>query len=430
MRSIFPGHFRPKNEDFNNHWKSSIFIIDANVLLNLYRYSEATRQELQNAITSLKGRVFIPHQAASEFLRNRLTVTSDQSKEYTNAIKTIKDLVNKISNKDRHPFISDTKLAELNKLSDSVIADLDSQQMSLLDKLSNDEILEFIEVTFKGKTGQPYNTEKILELISVGENRYASKIPPGYKDVAKDSTEDPTRKYGDLFVWLQTIDYAKENNCSVVFITDDKKEDWWLEQSGRTISPRPELIEEFIEKTEQQFWMYSVSKFIQEAARINRKEVDQNVIDEIRSVSELLEKLSREFAHETVKKSFNKNKPTPSIQVSQEVSVCNESENEGVIVVSLAHDMRYATGSGKFSPKLCDVPNFDVEFIDGPIDPTDLEKEVHISFGCGTVRDFNVHMKGKHKALPAGDYVFQYRAFVDFDDESEHEFEHEFEGGE
>ncbi|TLX46661.1 hypothetical protein C1E24_12405 [Pseudoalteromonas phenolica] len=427
MRSIFPGHFRPKDEEFNKHWDSSIFIIDANVLLNLYRYSEATRKELQNAITSLKGRVFIPHQAASEFLRNRLTVTSDQSKEYTSAIKTIKDLVKKISNKDRHPFISDNKLTELNELSDSVVENLESQQKSLLDKLSNDEILEFIEVTFEGKTGQPYDSEKIKELIVIGESRYESKIPPGYKDAAKDSTEDPTRKYGDLFVWLQTIDFAKANNCSVVFITDDKKEDWWLEQSGRTISPRPELIEEFIKETDQQFWMYSVSKFIQEAARINMKEVDQNVIDEIRIISEQLEKMSKEIAHETMNISFNKKKHSPSIQVSQEVSVCNEYENVGVIVVSLDHDMRYATGSGKFSPQLCDVPDFDVEFIDGPIDPSELEREIHISFGCGTVRDFNVHMKGKHKPLPAGDYAFQYRAFADFDDEIENGNEPEVE---
>ncbi|MBK6959376.1 MAG: DUF4935 domain-containing protein [Nitrosomonas sp.] len=51
-------------------------MVDTNVLLNLYRYSEATRKELQEAITSLDGRIFIPHQAANEFLRNRLTVTS------------------------------------------------------------------------------------------------------------------------------------------------------------------------------------------------------------------------------------------------------------------------------------------------------------------------------------------------------------------
>lgn len=397
----------PKEQDFNNHWKNSVFIVDANVLLNLYRYSEATRKELQEAISALEGRVFIPHQAAREFLRNRLSVTSDQSKEYTSAIKTIRELVKKISSKERHPFISDDKLTELNELSASVVDNLESQQTQLLDKLSNDEILEFIESTFEGKTGVAYNSDKILEIIELGEQRYEEKIPPGYKDTNKDSIDDPTRKFGDLLVWLQTIDYAKENNCSVVFITDDKKEDWWLEQSGRTISPRPELIEEFLKETEQPFWMYSVGKFIQETAKINRKEVDQNVIDEIRTVSEQLEKLGKEIAETMV---LSKKKATPSIKVSQEVSVCNENENTGIIIVRLEHDMRYATGSGKFTPRLCDVPDFTVEFIDGPVD---LDEDVNISFGCGTDSDFNVHMKGKHKALPEGDYIFQYQAFAE-----------------
>lgn len=412
MRSIFPGHFRPKEQDFKSHWESSIFIVDANVLLNLYRYSEATRKELQEAIKALEGRVFIPHQAASEFLRNRLSVTSDQSKEYTSAIKTINDLVKKISSKERHPFISDDKLTELNELSTTVVENLELQQKALLDKLSNDEILEFIEITFEGKTGLPYSEERLPELIKLGEKRYDSKIPPGYKDANKDSLEDPLRKYGDLLVWLQTIDYAKENQCSVVFITDDKKEDWWLEQSGRTISPRPELIEEFMKETEQQFWMYSVGKFIQETALINRKEVNQEVIDEIQTVSEQLDKLHKEINESFLK--LNK-KTAPSIKVSQEVSVCDESENTGVIVVSLAHDMRYATGSGKFNPPLYDVPEFEVEFIDGPRDLDD--EDVNISFGCGTSKDFNVHMKGKLKELPAGDYVFQYRAFSDVPDD-------------
>lgn len=407
MRSIFPGHFLPKEQDFTNHWENSVFIVDANVLLNLYRYSEATRKELQDAISALQGRVFIPHQAASEFLRNRLSVTSDQSKEYTSAIKVIKDLVQKISSKDRHPFISDDKLTELNELSSSVVENLESQQKSLLDKLSNDEILEFIENTFEDKTGTSYSPERISELIKIGEQRYDAKIPPGYKDVNKDSTDDPSRKFGDLFVWFQTIDYAKENNCSVVFITDDKKEDWWLEQSGRTISPRPELIEEFLKETGQPFWMYTVGKFVQETARKNQKEVDQIVMDEIRTVSEQLDKLKKEISENILKA---KKGATPSIRVSQEVSACSEYENTGIIVVSLEHDMRYATGSGKFSPRLIDVPDFSVQFVDGPVN---VDEDVHISFGCGTNKDFNVHMRGKHKNLPEGDYVFQYQAYAD-----------------
>jgi len=410
MRNTFSGHFRPKQQEFNNHWENSIFVVDANVLLNLYRYSEATRTELQEAIRGLNGRVYIPNQAAHEFFRNRLSVTSDQSKEYTSAIKTIRDLVKKISSKERHPFIKDEMLIDLTDLSDKVIDNLEKQQGLLLDKLSNDEILEFIEDVFKGKTGPPYETEKLNEIIELGERRYETKTPPGFKDINKDSTTDPLRKYGDLIVWLQTIDYAKDQSKSVVFITDDKKEDWWLEQSGRTISPRPELIEEFQKETEQQFWMYSVGKFIQETAKRNKKEVNPDIIDEIRKISERIEQMSQEGLNIKLQSIID---TPPSIQVSQETNVCNKNENTGIIIVTLAHNMRYATGSGKFIPKLISVPDFEVEFIECP--ESCSKEQVHISYGCGTTKDFNVHLKAKKSELPAGDYVFNYRAISDDD---------------
>lgn len=291
----------------------------------------------------------------------------------------------------------------------------------MLNKLSNDEILEFIETTFEGKTGKPFGDAKIKEIIQLGEKRYEAKIPPGYKDSNKDSIEDATKKYGDLLVWLQTLEYAKENSCSVVFITDDKKEDWWLEQSGRTISPRPELIEEFIKETGQSFWMYSVSKFIEETASINKKEVNPVVMDEIRKISERLEKITRE-TNEFVFQS--KKSTTPSIRVSQEVSFCDEYENSGIIVITLERPMKYATGSGKFRPLLSDIPYFQVELIENP-ENSNEEVHIDISYGCGTNKDFNVYLKARKGELTAGDYVFQYRAFVGDDLEEETEIQEE-----
>ena len=57
--------------------------------------TDTFRTELQEAISEVKERIYIPNQAAHEFLRNRLSVTSEQSKEYTSAIKSIRDLVKK-----------------------------------------------------------------------------------------------------------------------------------------------------------------------------------------------------------------------------------------------------------------------------------------------------------------------------------------------
>lgn len=281
MRSMFPGQFRPTTEALLTLWKECLFVVDANVLLNLYRYSAETRKELERALTSVKERVFIPHQAAKEFLKNRLTVTAGQAQEYTKAINTINELSAIISNKKKHPFLPDEVLPGFIQDSVQLVEHLKSQQAALLDRLTNDEILEFIHTMFDGKTGKPFDEPNLALLVTEGDSRYQNEVPPGYKDGKKDASGDQYRKYGDLIVWKQLILEAQRCNKPVVFVTDDNKEDWWLEQSGRTIGPRTELREEFIAEVQQDFWMYTVDKFIEEAGRTSNTPVSEKAIAEI-----------------------------------------------------------------------------------------------------------------------------------------------------
>ncbi len=281
MRSMFPGQFRPSPEALKALWGDCLFVVDANVLLNLYRYSTDTRKELERALNSVKERVFVPHQAAKEFLKNRLVVTAGQAQEYTKAIATINDLASVLSNKKKHPFLPDSELPRFIEQAKKLVEHLEVQQTSLLDRLTNDEILEFVQTMFEGKTGKPFDEAALTALAVEGEVRYQNEIPPGYKDGKKDASGDPYRKYGDLIVWKQLIAKAKEDGKPVVFVTDDKKEDWWLEQSGRTIGPRTELREEFITEVQKDFWMYTVDKFIEEAARTSNTEVSEKVLAEI-----------------------------------------------------------------------------------------------------------------------------------------------------
>lgn len=285
MRSVFPEQFRPTTEGFGSMWSEAIFAVDANVLLNLYRYSPETRNELEKALRAVQERLFIPHQAAKEFLRNRLTVTASQAEEYTKAIKTITELASTLANKKKHPFLGEDKLPSFNDHVKQLVQQLEIQKLTLLNRLTNDEILEFAESVFEGKTGAPFDEEKVKEIAATGETRYQNEVPPGYKDGKKDVSDDPYRKYGDLIVWLQIIKEAKSQQKPVIFITDDKKEDWWLEQSGRTIGPRTELRQEFISEVSNDFWMYTVDKFIEEAARTNNTAVSDQVIAEIIEVS-------------------------------------------------------------------------------------------------------------------------------------------------
>lgn len=398
MKSVFVGHFRPSETELSDLWEKCIFIIDANVLLNLYRYSSETRAELEKALTNIKDNVFITHQAAKEFLKNRLSVTAGQANEYITTIKKINDLTVNLSSKDRHPFISTQELPDFEKYSKKIISNLEAQQQELWNKFTNDEILSFVENMFNGKTGLPYTDDELKDIISDGEERFQKEIPPGYKDAKKDSSIDSIRKYGDLLVWKQVIKYAESNKKPVIFITDDKKEDWWLEQSGRTIGPRPELIEEFWDKTTQKFWMYSVDLFIKESAKLSKSTVSEDVIQEILKVSQ-----EAKIYEEDI----------PSISVSQRTNDRTETYNSGMLVVTLNRDMRYATGTGKFYPRLLHIPEFDVELISSPDD----KENICLSFGCGTVKNFNVHMKAKKGTLPAGDYIFKYVAMDDANEE-------------
>lgn len=286
MRSVFPGHFRPTSDEFASLWSDCIFVIDANVLLNLYRYSSDTRQELERALTSIKDRSFLPHQAAKEFLKNRLGVTAGQAEEYTKAIKTISDLSATLSNKKKHPFLPEGELPNFTGQVEKLLVQLETQKEALFSRLNNDEILEFVDSLFSGRTGAPFDESQLKALATEGETRYQHDIPPGYKDGKKDASGDPYRKFGDLIVWKQIIAKAKDAAKPVIFITDDKKEDWWLEQSNRTIGPRTELREEFIREVSNDFWMYSVDRFIEEAARISNTIVSKEVIEEIIEVRE------------------------------------------------------------------------------------------------------------------------------------------------
>ena len=286
MRSVFPAHFRPTVDDLSALWKDSIFAVDANVLLNLYRYSTETRKELENALSSIQDNLFIPNQAAREFLRNRLSVTAAQADEYSKAVKTIGDLAQTLQNKKKHPFLPEAELPEFKKQVGKLVESLNQQRETLLNRLTKDEILDFIQKIADKKTGAAFTESQLTELAVDGEKRYATETPPGFKDGKKDATGDPYRKFGDLIVWKQLIAKAKSEQKGIIFVTDDKKEDWWIEQSGRTIGPRTELREEFIAEVSKDFWMYTVDLFIEESAKVSKKPVSATVLEEIRTVRE------------------------------------------------------------------------------------------------------------------------------------------------
>jgi hypothetical protein len=72
MRRAFPGYYRPTEDEFSELWNGCLFAFDANVLLNLYRYSLETSNEFLTILSEISDRLWIPHQAALEYQRRRV----------------------------------------------------------------------------------------------------------------------------------------------------------------------------------------------------------------------------------------------------------------------------------------------------------------------------------------------------------------------
>lgn len=105
MRELFPGYYTPSEERFKALWDECVFVFDANVLLNVYRYSPKTLKNFLDILKRLENRLWLPHQAALEYQRNRLTVISEQYQPYADIPKLINELLNHIgSSYPRHPF--------------------------------------------------------------------------------------------------------------------------------------------------------------------------------------------------------------------------------------------------------------------------------------------------------------------------------------
>lgn len=135
---------------------------------------------------------------------------------------------------------------------------------------------------FNGKITSPFTKEELESIFSEGKKRYEEKIPPGYED---EKNKDDTKKYGDLVLWKQVIQKANELQKDVIFITDERKIDWWWKlKDGRIMGPRQELIAEIKEIANVNFHMYSSERFLSYGQTFLKEKINQSALKEIETM--------------------------------------------------------------------------------------------------------------------------------------------------
>lgn len=302
MRNTFPGYYRPTKEEFTELWENCLFVLDASVLLDLYRYSSETSEELIQILGHISERLWTPHQAAFEYQKNRLNVIAKQRQAYSEIegilIRTKDRLANDLRQYGRHPLIDVKRFTKsTEKMLSRMIKELKTQEAKHPDLHAHDSVRDEVTSLFNKSVGEGYSRQRIEEIFKEGQSRYDRDVPPGYSD---GSTKEGEEKFGDLVLWFEIMDMAKEVKKPIIFVTDDTKEDWWWKFEGKTIGPRPELVQEIREKAGVLFYMYRPDSFMEYARDYLNQKIDQKAIDEIRSLGQekelVLEKLRQKIA--------------------------------------------------------------------------------------------------------------------------------------
>lgn len=283
MDEIFYGFLKPSRNELISLWDNCTFTFDANSLLNLYRYSEDTYQSFSQALESVSDKIWLPYKAADEYFRNRIGVATQQLEIYkalnNRIIKFEEDIADLLAKHKEHKSLnSKSILTRVKRFTASLNKSLSAQKEEHPNIIKDDSVLNFIIKLFRDNVGSKIDQAKLDKIYADGKIRYAEQIPPGYKDNSKDTNY---KRYGDLIIWNELIDYSISNKTNLIFVTDDRKEDWWQINGSLTIGPRPELIQEFYDITKKRIHIYTPTTFVKIALERDNKVAPQNVLKEI-----------------------------------------------------------------------------------------------------------------------------------------------------
>jgi len=305
--------FKISEEIEKEFWEKAIFIFDTSSILEIYYYSEQSREQIfNNLLPTIKDRLWITSHTNYEYLKNRESIIKKtfseaysklKKEELTETEKLITSLKNnltgisqKTKNEEIHPFINKTIFNPIFKSIDSLKKEFEVFQMKFNEEVEKREKelkkLEHLDdvylAVFKHfKITDDYDFRKIENIINGSSIRFENKIPPGFKDAQGKNEKVGIQKFGDLIIWNQIIELAIKLSSPILFVTNDVKEDWWDIEKSSKEKPRPkeDLILEFKLKTGKQFWSYSFSQFLYKAKEILKIDITTKTLEEVDRVS-------------------------------------------------------------------------------------------------------------------------------------------------
>jgi hypothetical protein len=282
MRDKFPGYFRPNKSEFDAIWKEGLIVPDTNILLHLLRFKRETRDVIIKTLNAFRPRLWLPHQVAFEFSRRWLDVDEENRISYEKLKESITRQGNTLSALfdavARYQIVDAAgEKTKVEKFVKDLCKSVDEASKNHPNSAESEKIVDEVSSLFADNMGEKPKKDDFDKWISEAAERYTKKIPPGYKDERKDGLD----KYGDYILWREMMQIAKSQRQHILFLSDDRKEDWALTRNGQDKGPLPEIMQEFWEETGQRFYSYPLTAFLDRAKDYANVTVSKQAIKDV-----------------------------------------------------------------------------------------------------------------------------------------------------
>ena len=284
----------------------------------------------------MRDRIWIPGHVLYEYKKNRIDVIKQLNRKwYANPtffkdkyLHHLNDFVKNIEEQEYyHPYFDDKELIsfkqnveEVSKLIDSIGRTVKEQFKKRKDEIlalqQSDNILKEILTL---PTGVEFSFQEKIKIIKEGEWRYRQEIPPGYMDYLG---KHGVQKYGDLIIWKELLNKATAENRSIIFITNDTKQDWYEEHDKQKepMCPRHELILEFRESSGKDIWLYTLNQFVEKLEAIYKDDTSIPFYAGLDAVREVLAHMKRQ------KELEEKRRKAKYVRI-----ICNNCDNHFIV---------------------------------------------------------------------------------------------------
>lgn len=262
-------------QDVDTLKDTCIVTLDTNVLLAPYKLRKESINEIEKIYKKLKAqqRIFLSKQAAREFAANK----SNKLSEIHNSVY---DRKVKLKQLPEYPILFDLpEYKDLEESTDTLKKHIDKYNSTLDaigDKIKSWVWHDPVVQMYKGIFSPDVVVEHELsddELAKDLIRRGKFKIPPGYKDASKEDNSE-----GDLSVWHTILSLGSQYKTDMVFVSEDRKPDWWNRSNGNPLVPKYELIHEYQNASEgKSIHLLMLSEFLKIF------DVPQDVINEVQS---------------------------------------------------------------------------------------------------------------------------------------------------